>query len=321
MNTIKDEKTYWRDEVVAFLALSSIKGVGFWSLHKIAAKGLSFCSLLKAEEPEELQGFLRVDLKEGCSWREYQQEKWKAGIELLRKLHSSQMRLIFKDQCEFPERLRSIPDSPHWIFIQGNVDVLNVDSVTIVGTRKPSVDGVFLTRMVLAQLASEEIPTVSGLAEGIDSYVHQESLRYGVPTIAILGNGMFIDFPKGSEELREKIVNNGGAVITEYLPNQTYSGENFVRRNRLQAALGKALIPVEWNIKSGTAHTVEFAFKYGRPIHNLFLPGMEESSQTITFATQSYSAKSWSIPRELPRLIEAIKADEKSVAVQQSLKL
>jgi len=321
MNNIKDDKTHWRDEVVAFLALSTIKGVGFWSLHKIAEKGLSFCSLLKAEKPDELQGFIRVDLPTDDSWHNFQQDKWKDGVELLRKLHSYHIRLYFREQPEFPERLRNIPDAPFWIFVQGNVNVLHVDSITIVGTRTPSDEGYLLTRMMLAQLASEGFPTVSGLAEGVDSCVHVESLKYGIPTIAILGNGMFINFPKGSEELRSAIVSHGGAVVTEYLPNQTYSGENFVRRNRLQAALGKALIPVEWKVKSGTAHTVEFAFKYGRPIHNLYLPGMEDSSPSLAFARKSYGAKNWNIPSELPGLIEDLKSDEQSVAVQQSLQL
>ncbi|WP_195743705.1 DNA-processing protein DprA, partial [Pseudomonas syringae] len=139
-----------------------------------------------------------------------------------------------------------------WLFVQGQMANLHKQSVTVVGTRKPSEDGIFLTRFLLAALAIRSCPTVSGLAAGIDQVVHTESIRYGIPTVAVLGTGILQNYPKGSEKLREEIVNSGGTIVTEYLPTQSYSAENFVRRNRLQAGLGEILFPTEWSIKSGT---------------------------------------------------------------------
>src|SRR3546814_3051499 len=77
---------------------------------------------------------------------------------------------------------------------------------------------------------------------------------------------MLEDYPKGAGRLRDHILGTGGTIVSEYLPMASYSAENFVQRNRLQAALGRILIPAEWNRRSGTAHTVRFATSLGRPI-------------------------------------------------------
>lgn len=116
--------------------------------------------------------------------------------------------------------------------------------------------------MAIAGFAGKDVVTVSGLATGIDQIAHIESLRYGIPTVAVLGNGMFVEYPSGSGRLKHQILASGGTIVSEYLPNQSYSSENFVRRNRIQAALCDTLVPVEWMIKSGTAHTVNFAIDY-----------------------------------------------------------
>ena len=79
--------------------------------------------------------------------------------------------------------------------------------------------------------------------------------------------------------------------------------ENFVRRNRIQAALCDTLIPVEWNIKSGTAHTVEYAYKYGRKIANVFLPHTTNHRPEIPFSEESRKAVSFEVPTELLRYI------------------
>jgi len=305
------DKEYWRNEAVGFLALSTVRGVGYWTLHRLAASGIGFKDFLKNSECSELEKELRItiDKTEG-DWAQHQKNLWDRGLELARDLGSRYIRLIFQDQEEFPASLKDIPDGPLWLFVQGNTRNLYEKSVAIVGTRKPSHDGLFLTKYVVAALSNLKFPTVSGLASGIDQLAHEESLRYHIPTIAVLGNGIFKDFPKGSEALRGLIVSCGGTVITEYLPYQSYSAENFVRRNRIQAALCDTLIPVEWNIKSGTAHTVEYAYKYGRKIANVFLPHTTNHRPEIPFSEESSSAVSFEVPIATTELLRYIKEKE-----------
>lgn len=191
---------------------------------------------------------------------------------LLRRLKEIDAQLVLRDDPIYPRQLLDLRDPPFWLFVQGDPQVLAEPSVAIVGTRDPSPDGLWLARYVGYCLRDWGAPTVSGLALGIDQEVHISSLRVGVPTIAFLGTGIFSDYPKNSEGIRASIAQSGGAIVTEYLPTESYSAKNFVKRNRLQAALAKTLIPVEWSIKSGTAHTVRYAASLGRDIAFLRVP-------------------------------------------------
>lgn len=302
---------YWKNEVVGFLALASIKGVGYWTMRRLSESGIGFKDLLKTSEASQLERLLRVSLaQEVDTWEQYQQQLWEKGLKSAREIGKRYIRLIFKEQTDFPDKLRDIDDAPHWIFVQGNLRVLHQKSVAIVGTRRPSDDGIFLTKYAVAALSNLKLSTISGLASGIDQAAHTESIRYGIPTVAVLGNGIYQDFPKGSEELRETIIKSGGAIVTEYLPHQTYSAENFVRRNRIQAALCDTLIPVEWKIKSGTAHTVEYAYKYRRKIANIFLPKTAALRPELEFSENRRGALSFEVPVSTTSLLNYITEGE-----------
>jgi DNA processing protein len=115
---------------------------------------------------------------------------------------------------------------------------------------------------------------VSGLAYGIDRLVHEWCLHVSLPTISVLGTGILATYPAKHVPLSDAILAAGGTVLTECLPTQGPSAQQFVWRNRIQAALGRATIPVEWKKKSGTAHTVRFSRKLGRPVLGLLVDGV-----------------------------------------------
>ena len=268
------------EERLAFLALASIKGVGQKTLEALANTGSGFRKLFAIDESGETVKQLRVhgariDGSVAANWRRVREQASERGRRLLDAFERDGTSIIFRHESKFPRALLDLPDPPPWLFVKGNPDVLHRPSVAIVGTREPSDDGRFLGRYVGACLPAWGVPTVSGLAVGIDQQVHELSHRAKVPTIAVLGTGILSDYPRGAVGLRDTIVDNGGAMITEYLPNESYSAEHFVRRNRLQAALGHVLIPVEWNPRSGTAHTVRFATMLRRPIAFLRLSDWE----------------------------------------------
>jgi DNA processing protein len=298
---------YWLSEVVAFLGLSLVSGVGFWTLQKIAKKGMSFQHLLKSSSPTSLKSLVRTDIPEDLeSWRRYQKELWSRGQDEARRLAKASIRVVFAGQESFPANLKNIPDPPYWLFITGDIDNLRRKAVAIVGTRKPTSDGEFLSKLVVATLAKRELCTVSGLASGIDQIIHQESLRYKIPTVAVLGTGIENDYPHGSGGLKASILAAGGTVITEYLPDQSYSADNFIRRNRIQAALADSLVPVEYGIKSGTAHTVGFASTYGKRIANIYLPGSYDVRPELQFSERNRGALSFEVPGDLISFVEFI---------------
>lgn len=323
MNSIEiDSQTNWRNEAIAFLALSSVKGVGYWTMRNLATLDTTYYNLLKTSLQDELEKVLRLKLPiDADQWENYRIALWERGLERARKLSADGIGLIFPQQAEFPRNLKSITDAPAWLFVQGELNNLHSKSVAIVGTRKPTEDGIFLAKYLVAALAHCPYPTVSGLALGIDQLVHLESIRYGLPTIAVLGTGIDGNYPKGSDGVRRAILDGGGTIITEYLLGQSYSSENFVRRNRLQAALCNTLFPVEWKIKSGTAHTVEFAFKYGKKIANLFLPSTFESRPELDFSVQAYGAVACEVPGTTDLIIDFISDDLRNMPTQRSLDL
>lgn len=296
------DRDYWRHERIAFLALANLKGVGFHTLYKLSKSGKSFNEALRNPSSAGLDRYIG----DGSYDQSHGRILWEEGLRQARELANQNIVLIFKNEVDFPAKLYDIPDSPEWIFVQGNILNLYKPAVSVVGTRKPSEDGLFLTKFVVAAVAHHKCATVSGLALGIDQAAHVESIRYGIPTVAVLGTGICQNYPRGSEQLRSEILASNGTVISEYLPNQSYSAENFVRRNRLQAALGDILFPSEWSIKSGTAHTVKFAHKYNRKIINLYLPKTAENKPELKFSNDSYGAISLEIPTDAQLMMALI---------------
>ncbi len=259
------------DNAVALFALNSIRGVGFGtikSLHEEFKGDLR--QVFKASE-DVLTGYLydartpnpafvvseiktnsRALISEGRrTWNKYQQDR---GVQLL-----------FRSDPAYPQALLDLPSPPSWLFVEGDANLLQLPFlVGFVGTRAPTPEGEHLARRAAACLARMGLIIVSGLAEGIDAVGHQTAVLYGAPTVAVLGHGIDVIFPRSTAATRQEIVRYGGAVVSEYLPTDSYSGDKFVQRNRIQAALSKAVCFVEAREKSGTAHTYRFARNLNR---------------------------------------------------------
>lgn len=258
-------------EHVSFLALCDLRGVGFETLKRVYAERLRFSSFFDPQERLRLsnEDTLRTKFSrilEVLNTEAARDEALRAGRRKLEYFKQRGIHLIFRNDNLYPKRLSDLQDPPHWLFVEGRIDALQCSAVAAIGSRKVSADGKWLATYFGYCLKDLNVVTVSGLAEGIDQIVHRASLAAGLPTVAVLGTGILLNYPKGSETLREEIVEGGGCIVTEYLPNDSFSARNFVRRNRIQAALGHVVFPIEWGIKSGTAHTVKFASDLNRPI-------------------------------------------------------
>lgn len=193
----------------------------------------------------------------------------KRGEEELRRLQDRNIHIV--PPSKLPERLRSINgDAPKWLFVEGSVEALtNRPVVAVVGTRNPTETGREAARIVATILAPYPVLMVSGLAEGIDCQAHYHSLHFGVKNLAFLGHGINLVFPEDTADIRRTIIEKGGAIVSEYMPGQSYQKRQFVERNRLQAALADIVIPVEAAAASGTAHTIRFARRYARTLVGL----------------------------------------------------
>ncbi len=251
------------------LALSRVKGLGEASL-KALVRAFHDLDAVWEATPDELSQVLsgsrfraHKDVVDQIITR--QSDLREAASRDLEGFRRQGIRLVTVLDAEFPDRLRDIKDPPQWLFVQGSLDVLSIPNlVAVVGTRQASAQGIERARSVSRWLAEKGFGIVSGLAEGIDQAAHETALDYDAPTIGVMGTGILVVFPASTSHVRRQIVAQGGAIITEYLPSESYSRTRFVRRNRILAGLAYATVPIEGRPSSGTAHTYRFARDFGR---------------------------------------------------------
>lgn len=167
---------------------------------------------------------------------------------------------------EYPRVLRNIYDPPVSLYIIGNKQILNNDSIAIIGCRECSQYGSNVAKELAYNISKQKINIVSGLAKGIDSMAHKGTILAKGKTIAVLGNGLDTIYPAENAELAKEIIKNGGAIISEYPLGEKPQKQNFPERNRIVSGMSKGIIVVEAKEKSGTLITVDFALEQGRDV-------------------------------------------------------
>ncbi|WP_312767622.1 DNA-processing protein DprA [Epilithonimonas sp.] len=176
--------------------------------------------------------------------------------------------IISQNDELYPKHLLNCDDAPVLLFYKGN---LNPDKnpISIVGTRKMTAYGKSFIQELLSGLSNSKVSTISGLALGVDSCVHEESLKNQIPTIAVLAQGLSSIYPAKNKTLANKILENNGALVTEYATFEGMAKENFLQRNRIIAGFSPNLIVVETAYGGGSVTTVNFANQYNRDVYAL----------------------------------------------------
>ncbi|HEX2031256.1 MAG TPA: DNA-processing protein DprA [Actinomycetota bacterium] len=190
-------------------------------------------------------------------------------------------RVVTPADPEYPERLLHLPDPPACLFVRGRRLAVGGESgpaVGIVGARASSAYGREVAAEIAAGVASAGVAVVSGAARGIDGCAHRGALRAGGPTVAVLGSGIDVAYPRANRRLIEEIA-AAGTVISEYPPGMPPHQRRFPARNRIVAALARAVLVVEGAPKSGSLITVEFATDLGRDV--MAVPGPVTSPLSI----------------------------------------
>jgi DNA processing protein len=173
----------------------------------------------------------------------------------------------------YPDLLSSVvppPSELYWAGV-GLEDVLAQPRVAIVGSRKATSYGRTVTQAVAGELARAGVVVISGLAFGIDSHAHKTALDTGGCTIAVLPSPLEKIYPASHHHLAEKILEGGGALVSEYPPGAAIYKENFIARNRIVSALADVLVITEAAKNSGSLHTARFALEQGKTV--MAVPG------------------------------------------------
>lgn len=173
---------------------------------------------------------------------------------------------VTPDEYEYLKILNSIAKKPKTLYYAGSLPSSRIPTVAIVGTRRPSPYGTEVTHRLSYDLASRGLVIVSGLALGVDGIAHQAALEANGTTIAILGNPLPDIAPRTNRTIGENIINNGGALISEYEQGSRVYPSNFLERNRLVSGISDAIIITEATTRSGTLNTAARALEQGKDV-------------------------------------------------------
>jgi DNA processing protein len=171
---------------------------------------------------------------------------------------------------EYPESLQYIPDAPIVLYIKGGLRNDDRYALAVVGSRRATHYGLRIAEEISSELSLYGLTIVSGMARGIDSASHKGALRTNGRTIAVLGSGIDVPYPRENKKLMEAIISSG-AVISEFPLGAAPLREHFPRRNRIISALSLGVLVIEATVDSGSLITVGYALEQGKEV--FALPG------------------------------------------------
>lgn len=229
---------------------------------------LGYFSNLKQLWEAELDDLIKARLEENIAyefiiWRE---ENPVSKIE--ERLDKEGIYTISLGETGYPRLLSEIADPPHTLFIRGRLSNDERPHLAVVGTRRNSLYGQQVTQDLVATLARRGLVIVSGLALGIDGLAHEATLSASGQTIAVLGSGIDRQhiYPSAHKQLAERIITQGGAIISEYPPGFIPTQYSFPARNRIIAGLALGTLVIEAPEESGALITAKCALDYNREV-------------------------------------------------------
>lgn len=207
-------------------------------------------------------------------WNERQIQRWlspeMAWIEqALRWQEKPNQRILTLFDEDYPFLLRQISTAPPVLFVRGSIASLSQPQIAIVGSRDYSPYGEYWAGQFTADLVANGLAVTSGLAIGIDGFCHQRAIAEKGCTIAVLGSGLDRLYPARHRYLADEIAETGGALVSEFFPEQPPVAENFPRRNRIISGLSLGTLVVEATINSGSLITARYALEQGREVFAL----------------------------------------------------
>ncbi len=242
--------------------LNSIQGVGYITIEKILRYFGSWENLWNASSKDiyHIPNMRKNIADKLLETRNVDYiEKYKE------KLLSKNVKCTMIKDKEYPNILKGIKAPPHLLYMKGDIVEEDEKALAIIGSRKCSSYGKNIAYKFAKELAGYGVTVVSGMAYGVDSAAHRGALDGGGRTIAVLGCGLDICYPKSNANLMREITDKG-SVISEYPLETKPTPGNFPRRNRIISGLSKGVLVVEAGLKSGTLITVDYALEQGKDV-------------------------------------------------------
>ncbi len=181
-------------------------------------------------------------------------------------LNQSENHIIFMGDPSYPTQLFDIADPPEILFVRGQINKLNSVQLAMVGSRSSTPLGKDIAYRFANILSQYQLTVTSGLAYGIDAASHRGALNHAGSTIAVLGTGADLIYPKSHQVLADEIVEKNGAIVSDFWLGTPPKPFHFPRRNRLISGLSLGVIVVEANLRSGSLVTAKLAADQGREV-------------------------------------------------------
>jgi DNA processing protein len=251
------------DDIKARLALSMVEGVGAKRARQL---------LEMVENPLDIFGFsheklIGVDgIGETTAGSLINFKNWDLVERVYEDTLSKGFGLLVPEDSSYSERLKNIDYPPILLWYKGDVGLLNSAGIAVVGTRAPSTYGLSMTKQFTRELVHQELVIISGLARGIDTAAHKETLKEGGRTIAVFGSGLDRVYPHENMFLVDEIVAKNGLILSEYPPGTKPDYQNFPTRNRIVSGLSLGVLVVETDMEGGSMITAELAFSQNREV-------------------------------------------------------
>ena len=250
--------------VRASLALSQIPGIGAGRIKKLFEhfkKPMSVFSV-GLSELAGIDTIGAVNAKAIVRFNE-----WQKIDQLIQSAEKNHYRLLTPFDAFYPKRLLHIYDPPSVLWVRGNPEVLKQEYIAIVGTRKPTKRGREITeRLTSSLLGCSAVGVVSGLAYGVDALAHISAIEKKRATVAVLGSGVDRIYPSGNIRLAYRILDSGGALISEFPPGTRPEAHHFPIRNRIVSGISLGILVTETGLNGGSMITVGLGLDQGREI-------------------------------------------------------
>ncbi len=253
-NTILKEQSNSKKEIIDWLQLSRSENIGPITFFKILERfGSVENALINFDEFANLsQNSQKIKLCDRS-----------IAIEEFEKTQAFGARILTFDDPLYPQLLREISDSPPLITVKGDIDLLSQEKISVVGPRNASFNAILYAKKFTLLLGQSSVVSVSGMARGVDTAVHEASILSG--TIAVLAGGINNIYPQENTKLYEQI-SECGLILSEMPFNSSPKSSNFIQRNRLISGLSVATVVIEAGLKSGSLATARFALEQNREV-------------------------------------------------------
>jgi len=174
--------------------------------------------------------------------------------------------VVVMDDPAYPSQLKQIYDPPLVLYVRGNVATLSQPGIALVGTRHPTPYGLGMAERLACDLAARGLVIFSGLARGVDTAGHRGAIAGKGKTVAVLGTGVDVIYPKENSRLVDQIISMGGAIISEFAVSTFAAPQNFPIRNRIISGISIGVLVVEAAEYSGTRITARCALEQNRDV-------------------------------------------------------